>query len=256
MRMIRESGMLETAETATRAQTIATSAGSHTQMLQDRYRAERFRLPQAYTLHPSISGSCSATRRCRRAHLEVVNARYQQPVLRRFWYPIMPMSHVGKDPVLSSCWVRTSLSGRRPMAASPACRPLLSSKRKPRLAISKTATSWLPWLAYAADGVCVKVPQQPAMPIPERRRVPSYRTAEKYGYLWVAPLSLTDMPSFRASTPGFRQVHEFYETWNIGALRLMENFLDSAHVAYVHQRPSATLPVRSGAREIDRISGL
>jgi hypothetical protein len=33
------------------------------------------------------------------------------PVLRRFWYPIMPVSHVGKNPVPFKLLGRTSLSG-------------------------------------------------------------------------------------------------------------------------------------------------
>src|SRR5260370_8136788 len=45
------------------------------------------------------------------------------------------------------------------------------------------------------------------------------------------------IPEFpEAAQEGFRKVEQFYETWNIGALRLMENSFDSAHIAYVHRK--------------------
>jgi phenylpropionate dioxygenase-like ring-hydroxylating dioxygenase large terminal subunit len=73
--------------------------------------------------------------------------------------------------------------------------------------------------------------------VPRKAQVPAYRTAVRYNYVWVAlDDPLTEIPHLpEAETPGFRQVHQFYETWNIGALRLMENSFDAAHVAFVHR---------------------
>src|SRR4051794_22978589 len=124
----------------------------------------------------------------------------KQSVLRRFWYPIMPMSHVGKDPAPFKL-LGENIVVWKTSDGGIACVQDRCCHRSAKLSLGyiedgNIVCGYHGW-AYAANGVCVKVPQQPAMPIPERRRVPSYRTAEKYGYLWVALAEpLTDMPEF------------------------------------------------------------
>jgi phenylpropionate dioxygenase-like ring-hydroxylating dioxygenase large terminal subunit len=78
--------------------------------------------------------------------------------------------------------------------------------------------------------------------------------AERYGYIWVAlDEPLTDIPDFaEAATPGFRKVDQFYETWAIGALRLMENSFDASHVAFVHRKTFGNVekPRTDGHRDL------
>ena len=164
----------------------------------------------------------------------------RQPVLRRFWYPVMPMSHLGTEPkpfklLGENIVVWQTADGGIGCLQDRCCH------RSAKLSLGfvedgNIVCGYHGW-TYTANGVCVRVPQQPNQPIPARRRVPDYRAAEKYGYVWVAlGEPLTGVPEFPdASKDGFRQVDQFYETWNIGALRLMENSFDSAHVAYVHR---------------------
>jgi phenylpropionate dioxygenase-like ring-hydroxylating dioxygenase large terminal subunit len=46
---------------------------------------------------------------------------------------------------------------------------------------------------------------------------------------------LYDIPRIpEAETGTFAVVHEFYETWNVAGLRVMENELDMAHPGFVH----------------------
>jgi phenylpropionate dioxygenase-like ring-hydroxylating dioxygenase large terminal subunit len=85
-------------------------------------------------------------------------------------------------------------------------------------------------------------------------RVPAYRVAERYGYLWVAlDEPLTDIPELpEAAEPGFRQVDQFYETWDIAAFRLMENSFDAAHIAFVHRKTFGNVeqPRTDGHRDL------
>ncbi|MDU6726767.1 MAG: Rieske (2Fe-2S) protein, partial [Bradyrhizobium sp.] len=81
------------------------------------------------------------------------------------------------------------------------------------------------------------VPQFPfEQPIPEAR-ARAFRARQRYGYVWVAldePLSdIPDIPE--DGKPGYRRIHQFYDTWNTAALRLMENSFDNAHFAFVHK---------------------
>jgi phenylpropionate dioxygenase-like ring-hydroxylating dioxygenase large terminal subunit len=78
---------------------------------------------------------------------------------------------------------------------------------------------------------------------PEGRRrpagifVPRYRTAQRYGYVWVAPEEpITGLPEIEEDTdPSFRRIYEFYEPWKCSGLRLMENSFDNAHFSFVHR---------------------
>ena len=90
---------------------------------------------------------------------------------------------------------------------------------------------------YDRDGKLVMVPQFPfEQPIPEAR-ARAFRARQRYGYVWVAldePLSdIPDIPE--DGKPGYRRIHQFYDTWNTAALRLMENSFDNAHFAFVHK---------------------
>jgi phenylpropionate dioxygenase-like ring-hydroxylating dioxygenase large terminal subunit len=108
---------------------------------------------------------------------------------------------------------------------------------------------------YRPDGVCVRIPQRENPEnVSDSVRVPAYRAAERYGYVWVAlDEPLTDIPDLpEAGQPGFRQVDQFYEPWYIGAFRLMENSFDAAHIAFVHRKTFGNMerPRTDGHRDI------
>lgn len=104
---------------------------------------------------------------------------------------------------------------------------------------------------YDRQGECVHIPQLPPdQPIPRKARiarVDGYKAQIRYGVVWAclgAPrLPIPDYPEY--SDPGYRVVFSGTYRWKAGAARMMENFLDTAHFAYVHpgllgdpQRPS------------------
>jgi phenylpropionate dioxygenase-like ring-hydroxylating dioxygenase large terminal subunit len=164
----------------------------------------------------------------------------KQAVLRRFWYPIMPTSHLGAEPKPFTL-LGENIVLWKTADGSVGCLQDRCCHRTAKLSLGMVedgniVCGYHGW-TYAPDGACVRIPQEPSQPISPRYRVASYRTAEKYGYLWVAlGQPLNGIPEFpEAAQAGFRKIDQFYEPWNIGALRLMENSFDSAHIAYVHR---------------------
>jgi phenylpropionate dioxygenase-like ring-hydroxylating dioxygenase large terminal subunit len=165
----------------------------------------------------------------------------KQPVLRRFWYPVMPVSHLAGGPKPFTL-LGENIVLWRAEDGSIAC-----LKDRCRHRTAKLSAGWLQdgnivcgyhgW-TYGPDGACKHIPQSVEdARMAERVRVDAYRATEKYGYVWVAlDAPLVDIPQLpEAMQEGFRQVDQFYETWDIGALRLMENSFDSAHIAFVHR---------------------
>jgi phenylpropionate dioxygenase-like ring-hydroxylating dioxygenase large terminal subunit len=165
----------------------------------------------------------------------------KQPVLRRFWYPVMPMSYLvdgpkpfrllGEDIVL---WLRTD---GQPAAIADRCCHRTSKLSLGYCERGRIVCAYHGW-QYDPDGVVVRVPQAGnARDSRTTMRTAAFKAVERYGYAWVAlgdPLA--PIPEFEeATTPGFRKVDQFYDAWNCAGLRLMENSFDTAHVAFVHR---------------------
>lgn len=162
------------------------------------------------------------------------------PLLKRFWYPVIPVSHLkdgpkpfrllGKDLVL---W----LDGEgKPAAMDDRC-----CHRTAKLSKGFYSNGWLAcgyhgW-EFSSEGRVMRVPQRPVDRQGQTNmRVPSYRAETRYGYVWVAlEEPLYPLPEFEEEGLGFRRIDEFYEVWTCAGLRLMENSFDNAHFAFVHR---------------------
>ena len=167
----------------------------------------------------------------------------KQPVLRRFWYPVMRVERLddgkphafkllGENIVL---WQRSD--GQIACVRDRCCH------RTAKLSLGflendHIVCGYHGW-TFDCSGACVRIPQRSddAPAVPASYRVDAYQAKERYGYVWVALADpLTDIPPMQHhGAEGYRQVHEFDELWKIGAFRLMENSFDPAHVAYVHR---------------------
>jgi phenylpropionate dioxygenase-like ring-hydroxylating dioxygenase large terminal subunit len=94
--------------------------------------------------------------------------------------------------------------------------------------------------SYDSTGQCVDIPQLVAgRGIPKDARVPTYRTEERYGLMWV---SLQDKPTF--DIPEFPEVDDpyfrpgplrVYEPWAAAAPRVIMGALDDTHFPWVHE---------------------
>jgi phenylpropionate dioxygenase-like ring-hydroxylating dioxygenase large terminal subunit len=164
----------------------------------------------------------------------------KQPVLRKFWYPVMRMTHLESGPKPFTL-LGENIVVWKTTDGKIACLKDRCCHRTAKLSLGflegdNVVCGYHGW-TFAPSGKCVRIPQFRDDTRTGNVGVPAYRTAERYGYAWVAleepVMDLPDLPE--ASQDGFRQVHQFYEPWNIGGLRLMENSFDAAHVAYVHR---------------------
>lgn len=89
---------------------------------------------------------------------------------------------------------------------------------------------------YDSDGQCTRFPAHPEQKPPPTAHVTTYRTQERYGYVWVSlgEPSL-DVPAFPEwDDPGYRKIICRPFTYKAGAPRAVENFLDVGHFPFVH----------------------
>jgi vanillate O-demethylase monooxygenase subunit len=113
--------------------------------------------------------------------------------------------------------------------------------------------------AFAAGGRCVEVPSMPDGPIPGRAAVPAFSATIAYDLVWVRldDRAGTSVPACPAYDDGAMKVlaGEPY-TWPVSAPRRVENFVDLAHFAFVHdgslgRRDQPVPPIP----EVDRVGG-
>jgi phenylpropionate dioxygenase-like ring-hydroxylating dioxygenase large terminal subunit len=166
----------------------------------------------------------------------------QQPVLKRFWYPVMPIAHLtAKMPqpfeLLGrklALWL--DLDGS-PVAVSDRCCHRTTQLSKGIVIDGCVRCAYHGW-QYDGQGVCVKVPQfSPDQKIPPSYKVESFKCAERYGYVWVCldKEPLLPIPYIpEAEDPANRLIPQCYDQWQCSGLRVMENSFDNAHFSFVH----------------------
>jgi len=163
----------------------------------------------------------------------------KQPLLRRFWYPVIPecllrdgpkaFTLLGQDLVL---WIDGSGA---PVAMDDRCPHRHARLSKGWLLDGQIQCGYHGW-TFNGEGRCTRMPQK-GDDDPSGICVARYRTALRFGYVWVAlgdpvaPLPEVEEDSDRA----FRRIYEFYEPWKCSGLRLMENSFDNAHFSFVHR---------------------
>jgi len=165
----------------------------------------------------------------------------QQPVLKRFWYPVMPIASLQDAPqaftLLGQPLVLWLDSNGKPATTEDRCCHRSAQLSKGQVIDGNIRCPYHGW-SFDGTGACVKVPQLTTDNIPRTYKVSGYPCQERYGYVWVCmgePLS--DIPEIpEAKESEFRQIHEFDETWHASGLRMMENSFDSAHGNFVHAR--------------------
>jgi vanillate O-demethylase monooxygenase subunit len=90
---------------------------------------------------------------------------------------------------------------------------------------------------YGPDGVCTKIPTRFGANIPSRARLRRYLAEERDGLIWVCLEGepVYPIPSFpEYSDPSYRVCAVPAYDWRASATRRVENFVDFAHFAWVH----------------------
>lgn len=98
---------------------------------------------------------------------------------------------------------------------------------------------------WDSEGRCVEIPSTQGLPIPVRFCQEAFDGAERHGLVWArlqrgAPTTIPPLPALDDSS--MRIVAGEPYTWPTSAPRRVENFVDLAHFAWVHD---GTLGVRS-----------
>lgn len=92
---------------------------------------------------------------------------------------------------------------------------------------------------YNEEGRCVHIPQLPrSQAIPIKAHTESFACLEKYGMVWVRLIdSDKDIPEYAEVDSGAVQLHATIGPYyvNAAAPRVVENFLDVSHLAFLHE---------------------
>ena len=159
--------------------------------------------------------------------------------LRSFWHPVAWVDEVGSAPVSSELLGEALVIWRAEdevVVAIDRC-----PHRGTKLSLGEVREGALvcPYHGwwFGPTGSCERIPQLASdSPIPARATLELLRSAERYGIVWTAleePVALVpDFPEW--DDPAY--VHEALSayTWQAGAGRMLENFIDLGHRGYLH----------------------
>lgn len=164
----------------------------------------------------------------------------KQPVLRRFWYALMPLSMLDDGPkpftLMGENLVLWKQADGKPVAMRDRCCHRTAKLSKGFVQDGRIVCGYHGW-AYDASGACVKIPQSTDTQVPAGARVQAFHCQERYGYVWVALADpLRPIPDFpEDSAPGYRRIFQFYQRWQTSPVRVMENSFDNSHFSFVHK---------------------
>ena len=170
--------------------------------------------------------------------LDAVGEARLYRALRRSWHPVMYSDELGAEPrqvvLLGEEIVLVRLGGQ--------------VRAFPDLCVHRGTPLSLGWVeddqlrcayhgwTYAADGVCTAIPARHGRNIPSRARLRPIRITEDHGLIWLAldepRFSIPTLPEF--GDPKFHILKVPAYDWRCGVARRVENFIDFAHIAWVH----------------------
>ena len=172
--------------------------------------------------------------------LDVAGEARLYRAMRHFWHPVAYASELTDHPMrvvlLEEALVLVRLGG------AVRCFPDLCVHRGTALSLGwvegdELRCAYHGW-TYGADGVCTRIPARFGSTIPSRARLHPYRVAEANGLIYVC---LEDDPRFPIpefpewGDAGYRVVAIPTYDWRCSAARRLENFVDFAHFAWVHE---------------------
>lgn len=169
------------------------------------------------------------------------NTFYTAPVFRRFWYPTLTVQELELGPkpftLLEQPLVLWLDDQGQPAAVEDRCCHRSAQLSQGVVAKGSIQCPYHGW-QFDREGHCVQVPQQPCQPIPDTFCVQSFACVARYGFAWVclAP-PLEPLPLIlETENPDYRWVKGFQEIWRCDTFRLVENFMDLAHISFVHNQ--------------------
>jgi len=165
-----------------------------------------------------------------------------------FWHPVATSGEADEGPfatVLLDVRVVVYRSNGKATAALDIC-PHRGAQLSRGAIVEEELQCPYHGLRFDGDGRCTLIPAQgPGGHIPERMRLTTFPTTERYGIVWAKLLDEEVVPVpdwsvleqeriISASIPP--------ELWDVTAARHAENFNDIAHLAFVHQDTFGAVP--------------
>lgn len=159
---------------------------------------------------------------------------------RQLWHPVAAADAV-RDAPLAARLLGDDLVLWRDAAGAVHAWPDRCPHRGARLSLGRVEGGHLEcpyhgW-QFAPSGQCVHVPALPSFTPPATHCVPAFAVREAHGLVWVrlAP-GEADLPAFPAEgDTRLRKLNCGPYTVEASAPRIVENFLDMAHFAFVHE---------------------
>jgi phenylpropionate dioxygenase-like ring-hydroxylating dioxygenase large terminal subunit len=170
--------------------------------------------------------------------LDVAGEARLYRAMRWFWHPVMYASELTDSPQRAVLLGEPLVVVR--LAGEVRCFADLCVHRGTALSLGwveddQIRCAYHGW-AYGPDGVCTKIPSRFGDNIPRRARLKPYRVAEASGLIWACleepRFPLPEFPQHR--DPSFRVIEVPSYDWETSAARRIENYVDFAHFAWVH----------------------
>jgi vanillate O-demethylase monooxygenase subunit len=171
--------------------------------------------------------------------LDVTGEARLYEAMRKFWHPVAYSAELGTGPtkvVLLGQEIALVRLGGQVRAFRDLCVHRGTPLSLGWVEEDQIRCAYHGW-TYGADGVCTSIPARHGPNIPKRARLQGYRVEDKDGLIWVC---LEGDPVFDPPTlpefgnDAYRVTPVPTYDWNCGAARRVENFVDFAHIAWVH----------------------
>jgi phenylpropionate dioxygenase-like ring-hydroxylating dioxygenase large terminal subunit len=162
------------------------------------------------------------------------------PVLRGYWYAVARAGDVAPGPLGVTVLGEPLVLWRMAAGTLAAARDRCPHRQAP-LSLGQVTGCGLrcPYHGWTFDasGACVRIPSAPPeRAIPPGARLTKVRATERYGLAWVSlEAPVADIPAMAYDGEArFRRINTPMEVWRASATRLADNFMDIAHVPWVH----------------------
>ena len=162
------------------------------------------------------------------------------PILRGYWYAVAQSSDIAPGPIA------VTLLGERLVLWRTADGILAAAydrcpHREAPLSLGQVVENGLQcpyhgW-TFGADCACVRIPSAPLeQAIPATACLTTVHATERYGLAWVSlDAPVADIPTMAYDGDKlFRRINTPVEVWRVSATRMADNFMDIAHVPWVH----------------------
>lgn len=165
------------------------------------------------------------------------------PFLVDQWYAVarstdLPDGAVHRVELLGSSYVLWRPPGKAPVLTQAYC-PHRGAHLSAGTVVGESLRCCYHGWEFDACGSCTRIPQlESGVPVPPKAHLEVWPTVERYGAVWACvgePATDGPPPWHEADVLGWRVQVDFLEPWECSALRIMDNNLDQAHPAFVHQ---------------------